>query len=355
VNVRPPVATTAGALQREHAAARAELATLGSALGGLCWVQGPGGNCSVKVGSALWVKASGTRFAAVANHGGHVRVPLALVCVALEGDADAERELFACTPRPSLETYFHGFGPRVVAHTHALGVLLYACSTAPFLARLADRVVAIPYVRPGRGIARAMRDVLDFPEQAAESVCILRSHGVVAYAESAARAIELTMRCDEEARANAERSGRLPPIEPIVEAYLADDEHSLDGGVYRALPRREAREVDPPRYLFPDAPVCSSVVLAPRLDDPRRAAAYALAESTRACVLVDPYGERIAVARSSEQLSQCCAVAAAHDWLEDALRSRGCAHYLPVDEPARILNLPSEQYRMRLAARADRS
>jgi hypothetical protein len=39
---------------------------------------------------------------------------------------------------------------------------------------------------------------------------------------------------------------------------------------------------------------------------------------------------------------------AAHDWLEDALAPRGLARYLPDDEPAKILDLPSEQYRLRL-------
>lgn len=336
-------------LARE-AAARADLATLGSALGGLRWVQGPGGNCSVKLGSTLWVKASGTRFAEVAQPGGHTKVPLALASTALEGDPTAERDLFGHTPRPSLETYFHVLGPRVVAHTHALGVLLYACSNEPFSARVDDGVVAIPYVRPGRGIALAVRDVLGEVE---ECVCIMRNHGVVVYAQSAERAIELTVRCDEQARASAERSGPLPAIEPLVEGYLAGVERVVEGGVYRALPVREARETDPPRYLFPDAPVCSSVVLAGRLDEPSSAAERALAEIRRACVLVAPNGERIAVAKSSAQLAQCCAVAAAHDWLEDALRTRGRAQYLPDDEPARILDLPSEQYRMQLAARGN--
>ena len=165
-----------------EAAALADLATLGSALGGLRWVQGPGGNCSVKLGSTLWVKASGTRFADVAEEGGHARVPLALANTALDGDPTAERELFAHTPRPSLETYFHVLGPRVVAHTHALGVLLYACSNEPFSARVEDGVVAIPYVRPGRGIALAVRDVLGEVE---ESVCIMRNHGVIASASCA--------------------------------------------------------------------------------------------------------------------------------------------------------------------------
>ena len=120
--------------------------------------------------------------------------------------------------------------------------------------------------------------------------------------------------------------------------------------MYRALPQREARESDPPRYLFPDAPVCASIVLVDSLADEPNAVARALAEVGRACVLVGPSGERIAVAGTAAQLHQTCEVAAAHDWLEDALRARGIANYLPVDEPAGILSLPSEQYRMRLAA-----
>ncbi len=110
-----------------------ELRTMGQALGGLEWVQGPGGNVSVKSDEGeLWVKASGKLLVDVAEEGGHVRVPLDLVTRALDGDAEADRELFARTPRPSLEAYFHALGPRVVAHTHALGGLLYACSNAPF-------------------------------------------------------------------------------------------------------------------------------------------------------------------------------------------------------------------------------
>ncbi|HEY6877453.1 MAG TPA: class II aldolase/adducin family protein [Polyangiales bacterium] len=323
-----------------------ELAAMGEALGGLLWVQGPGGNCSVKVGSELWVKASGTRFAEVASPAGHVKLPLELAKRALAGDADADREVFQRSPRPSLETYFHALGADVVAHTHALGVLLYACSNAP-LAEARKGYFEIPYVRPGRGIATTIEAA--FCEPGVDGlVCVLRNHGIVAYADTALAAVALTKSFDARAREAAEKAGPLAAFEPMVAAYLASPERTFEGGVFRSLPRREAPETNPPRYLFPDAAVCASIVLTDAIDDD--SAQRALSTIGRALVLVDPQGARIAVARTSTQLQQTCEVAAAHDWLEDALRARGSAHYLDADEPARILSLPSEQYRMQLAA-----
>jgi hypothetical protein len=56
------------------------------------------------------------------------------------------------------------------------------------------------------------------------------------------------------------------------------------------------------------------------------------------------------VAKTQAQLVQSVEVLAAHDWLEDVRAPRGLAEYLPEDAPARILDMPSEQYRIRLAA-----
>ncbi|WP_394821081.1 class II aldolase/adducin family protein [Pendulispora albinea] len=344
-----------------HTAAEAqnELALMGRALGGLRWVQGPGGNVSVKVDNGeLWVKASGKRLGEVAHEGGHARVPLDIATRALDGDAEADRDLFGRTPRPSLETYFHALGGRVVAHTHALGVLLYACSTSPYErvlgqgsgialpAELSSRVFSIPYVRPGRGIALAMRDVLGSAR--GEALIVLRSHGVVAMAETAARAIALTEMLDEAVR---HRFGSLPDIDALAPRYADSPVATVEGGVFRRLPPRVAREASPPRYLFPDAPVCASLVQVGALTDlpaVSALAARALAEWKRACILVDAEGRRAAVARSAAQLEHTCEVVAGHDWLEDALRAHGVAQYLDDDEPAGILSLPAEQYRIRL-------
>ena len=317
-----------------------ELAELASALGGAPWVQGPGGNASVKDGDQLWVKASGVRLAELALPHGHVRVPLATVRAALAGDEAADRALFAHTPRPSLETYFHALGARIVAHTHALGALLYACSSAPFVARPESNVFAVRYLRPGRGVARAIEE-----QRGDAQLCVLRSHGIIAYADSTREAIELSQRFDEQVRQQFCETGPLAPFE--LDAYFGGAQQALEHGVYRALPERC---VSAPRYLFPDACVCASVVLVPSLADPHGSAVRALQTLGRACVLVDPSGQRIAVAHGETQLQQTCELTAAHDWLEDALCARGQASYLPPEEASGIIGLPSEQYRIQLAA-----
>src|SRR5690349_21667092 len=100
--------------------ALADLIALGTALGDVAFAPGPGGNVSVKDDEALWIKASGVRLRDVGAPRGHARVARALVERALAGDATADAEMFAASPRPSLETYFHAAPARVVAHTHPI-------------------------------------------------------------------------------------------------------------------------------------------------------------------------------------------------------------------------------------------
>ena len=329
---------------------RDELATMGAALGGARWVQGPGGNVSVKTdGGELWVKASGARLADVAAPDGHARVLLATAAAAAAGDPAAEEALFAGRPRPSLETYFHALGGRVVAHTHAAGVLLMACSRGVDNPGFARAVVEVPYVRPGRGVALALRAAgADAP---GEGAFVLRSHGLVAFAADADRAVALTLRADELARAPF---GRLEPVESAVERYLSHgDARAAAGGFAQPVPARP--DAAAARYLFPDAAVCASVDLVPSLADPAGAAAAALARSTRARVLTTADGQRLCVAARARALRESIEVLAAHDWLQDALAARGAAAYLADDEPAAIVDMPAEQYRVALAASRGRA
>jgi ribulose-5-phosphate 4-epimerase/fuculose-1-phosphate aldolase len=310
-----------------------ELGSLGRELGALRWVQGPGGNVSIKADGELVVKASGVRLRDVAGGAGHARVPLDEARRALEGDAGADARLFARKPRPSLETYFHALDGRIVAHTHALGVLLYACSSRKG-PRPEGVTGEVAYARPGRGVALAMKDVL---VDAEEQAIVLLSHGVVVIAETAARAAALTLKIDDLVRA---RFGDLPALD--VAPYMVPA-CATEGGVFRPLPSRASS----PRYLFPDAVICASVLLVDSLRDAAPLAARSIAETGgRAHVLSDADGQRALVAKNETQLDQSAEVLAAHDWLEDALG--GQAEYLPKDEPLRLLDLPSEQYRIRL-------
>ena len=345
----PPEAAT-GHAPPDNAAidhALAELAALGSALGGLDWVQGPGGNVSVKTGSELWVKASGRRLADVAHAGGHSRVGLALANAALSGDAAADRELFAASPRPSLETYFHVLGARVVAHTHSVGSMWAGCSRS---ARVPTRihgapVHVVPYVPPGRNLALAIAQVVTDDR---ECLVLLRSHGLIAYADSAARAIELSSAFDNAVgwKALVRGSGlaavlaryRAAPVEPTVH-----------GKVTRRLPaHRYPSAVLRGQVLFPDAAVYGSLQL---VQDGRLASAALSIDSRRPLTLTTPDGERLLLARDPGALEFATELCATHDWLVDQLLSRNDAHFLSADDAAHIIGLPSEQYRMSLAVR----
>lgn len=316
-----------------------ELTTLGQRLGGVELAQGPGGNVSVKDRAVLYVKASGRRLRDLGQPGSFAQVPMTLATRALGGDADAERDVFGRTPRPSLETYFHALGARVVAHTHALGALLAACSTRPH-----GDALLVPYERPGAGLATAVAAVLGERD---EAVLILQSHGLLVYARDVDAAVERTLEADRACRA---RFGELPDFAAMVAALPAPA--ALPGGGFVcALPSRRPRS-DVARYLCPDAVVYASVLRVPTLGEVEALAAHALATLGRPVVLVADDGSRMHCARTSDELEQAREVALAHDWVEDALLQSGEANYLPDTEPAKIVAMPSEQYRLELTRKS---
>jgi ribulose-5-phosphate 4-epimerase/fuculose-1-phosphate aldolase len=322
--------------------AMGELAAMGRRLGGLEWVQGPGGNVSIKAGSELWVKASGKRLRDVAREDGFARVPLDVAGAALEGDAAADASLFAREPRPSMEAYFHALPARVVAHTHSLGSLLFGCAADTTGDLLGGLIRELPYIRPGRGIAVALREAWD--PNAQEQAFLLRSHGMVIFAPDAKRAIALSEQVNARAR---ERFPGLPPFEPLAASFVAAPASEVAGGWARRVARRSVE--GPPRYLFPDMAVYATALVVDRITDEKAQAAQGLRDLGRSLVIVDRDGARVVAARSRPQLDDACEILAAHDFVEAALGARGA--FLPGDEPGRIVQMPSEQYRMQLPSR----
>lgn len=317
-----------------------ELASIGAALGGADFVQGPGGNASIKSGDLLDVKASGSRLRDVSDPSARSRVSVALTRAALSGDAAAERALLAARPRPSLEVYFHALGPRAVVHTHPLGALLVACAAgrdAPSVPGAPLRVVA--YARPGAALAARVRDALgDHP---GDAVVLLRSHGLIVYARDASRAVSLTRAFDALCRA---RFGDPAPLDARVARYRSAAAREVPGGLALAVPSGPST---PERALFPDAAVFCPVLLVPSLQPLAEVAAAALAAAPRAAVLTDG-ARRVVVAPSARALDFAVEVLAAHDALEEALG--GDASPLPPDEARATANLPAERHRLLRAA-----
>lgn len=309
------------------------LRRIGEALGGAEWVQGPGGNVSVKEGATLFVKASGKRLRDLGTAGAHAEVPLDDARLALAGDSAADARTFSRTPRPSLETYFHTIGGAVVAHTHAIGALLAACSASARPAGL----LAVPYERPGRGLAVLVEKALS---GAREAAVLLEQHGLVVYAETVDDAIARTLEIDRALRAPF---GELASFAALVEAPFAVE--ATEGGVFTRLPDRRGSEG---RFLFPDAVVFASVGKVASLDDAANEAKNALAAFKRPVVLVAEDGTRVQCARNEDELAQAREVALSHDYVEDVLAPRGDARYLAPDEAPKIVGMPSEQYRLAL-------
>ncbi|MFO0608603.1 MAG: class II aldolase/adducin family protein [Polyangiales bacterium] len=318
-----------------------ELTRIGDELGGLDHVQGPGGNASVKDGDALVVKASGVRLRDLADPASRARVPLARVLEALDGDAAAEREVNAAQPRPSLEAYFHALGPRVVAHTHPLGALLVACASGREVPSVAGaRVVEVGYARPGRPLALLVRDALGTVGGA--TLVLLRAHGLIAYADSAAAAIVLTRAFDDACRA---RFGEATSVGERVARYRQQEARAVTGGLALPLPGRARSD----GALFPDAAVFCPEVAVASLGALDEVASQALSLAPRSAVLTD--GERRAlVAPSSRALDYALEVLAAHEVLAEALG--GDAAPLPDDEARAVASMPSELHRLARAASA---
>ncbi len=315
-------------------AVRDLLHELGTALGTPRWAQGPGGNISIKADGVLWVKASGKRLLDVASSDGHSRVDLAEAARALAGDAGADVRVFAAVPRPSLETYFHALGPSVVAHTHPVSVLLAACAT-----KLPSELglTVVPYERPGKGLALAVARAR-VGKDASQAV-LLASHGLLVYAGSTAEAIGTSQEIA--ARSLAMFDVSLATFDAQLASYMAAEPVALLGGFAQALPARAHGD----RYLFPDAVVYASIARVADIDR----LPVSLAAIGRPVVAVDGTNRRVAFAHTRVSLMACVEVLAAHDWVEDVLTARGVASYLPEDEPAKILDLPSEKYRMTLS------
>ena len=100
--------------------------------------------------------------------------------------------LDSAAPNPSVETLFHAFLPhKFVDHTHANAVL--ALTDQPDGEALAREVygargVVVPYIMPGFGLAKAMKDAFD-KNPKVEGLILLK-HGIFSMGETAREAYE---------------------------------------------------------------------------------------------------------------------------------------------------------------------
>jgi rhamnose utilization protein RhaD (predicted bifunctional aldolase and dehydrogenase) len=195
-----------------------ELIRLSRAAGGdPDWVQGGGGNTSVKSADAavrsasMWVKTSGTTLSEMDEARGWAELDLAAARAIVEDEAAAvaamaprEREeavlarLVKATRRPagmrpSVESSLHAQLDRVVLHSHPVHLTAFLCARdsrsawPDLLGELADATLYVPYVDPGFTLAANLRDELAARARAGLArprIVLLENHGLFVAADS---------------------------------------------------------------------------------------------------------------------------------------------------------------------------
>jgi rhamnulose-1-phosphate aldolase/alcohol dehydrogenase len=178
-----------------------------------------GGNTSAKADEIdfrgrrariLWVKGSGSDLATVTEAsftGLYMDDVLPLLERERMSDTEMVDYLAHCfyepgRPRPSIETFLHGFLPFThVDHTHADATNYFACATdGEALARdcFGDDLIWIPYRRPGFGLARQVALALRAKPNA--KLVILAKHGLITWGETDEACYASTLTTIERAR-----------------------------------------------------------------------------------------------------------------------------------------------------------
>jgi rhamnose utilization protein RhaD (predicted bifunctional aldolase and dehydrogenase)/NAD(P)-dependent dehydrogenase (short-subunit alcohol dehydrogenase family) len=201
-------------------------------------VQPGGGNTSIKVGEALWVKGSGTDLRTIGREG-FTRLSLprleALRHAEAMSDAEMMRFMASCMladgPAPSVETPLHSLLPqRVVAHTHDVATMSLTNVGHGTAERLVGElfeggIVYGPYTRPGFPLARTVCEMVDRMPAGAIGLA-LAHHGLVVWGDDA-----------------SECHARLAQVVGRMEEYLATARRGrrLLGEARGALPSAEQR------------------------------------------------------------------------------------------------------------------
>jgi len=203
-----------------------------------------GGNTSAKADEVdfrgrharvLWVKGSGSDLASVTEAsftGLYLDDVLPLLERERMSDTEMVEYLAHCfyepsRPRPSIETFLHGFLPFPhIDHTHADATNYFACAAdGEALARdcFGDDLIWIPYRRPGFALAREVALALRAKPQA--RLVILAKHGLITWGETDESCYASTIDTIAQARA-------------FVEARIAQIDRPIFGG-FRFTPLAE--------------------------------------------------------------------------------------------------------------------
>ena len=208
----------------------------------------------------LWVKGSGSDLATVSEAsftGLFLEDLLPLLERERMSDSDMVNYLAHCfyepgRPRPSIETLLHGFLPFAhIDHTHADAANYFACAAdGEKLARdcFGDKLIWIPYRRPGFGLAREVALAVRAQPQA--TLVILAKHGLITWGDTDEDCYSSTLTTIAQAQKYVEariaRSDRVAFGKPRSTILASEERHSIAAQVapiLRGLVSVEKRQI----------------------------------------------------------------------------------------------------------------
>ena len=215
-----------------------------------------GGNTSVKsthidhfgnTQDIIWVKASGFDLASMGPEG-FTALDLArlLKCATLESMSDPDMvnevlcaRLDAKAAGASIEAIAHALIPfKYVDHSHADAILTISNSpngSKKFKEIFGDRVLILPYIKPGFDLAKQFNDVIDSNDLSNWEAIILEHHGIFTYSDVARDSYDKMIRIVDEAEKwlqdvyGSPDKVALESMEPVAVAEIRSQVSHLAG------------------------------------------------------------------------------------------------------------------------------
>lgn len=299
------------------------------------YIQGPGGNTSIKDTEVMWIKASGMELADAVRSEIFVAVDRKAAAAEARGAGDGTCKAAVLDPavglRPSIEATFHAvLDWRVVAHTHSVAALAHLIS--PVGREVAQTLlndlqpVFVPYAKPGRPLTAAILERI----RPGSRLILLENHGLIVCGETTSETEDLMQRVEERLhREPVEVDPSSPVDDPLPGFEWAGKENWLARDT-AALARITAGSYYPDHVVFLGAGL-------PTVDN----------EDQPPVILVPGKGIQIRTSATTAQraMLRC---------LSDVLRRvPGAWPLAPIGQvaEAELLNWDAEKYRQWLAAK----
>ncbi|AZT91048.1 class II aldolase [Caldicellulosiruptor changbaiensis] len=202
------------------------------------YVQGGGGNISVKLDSTLMaIKASGFRLSQVTKQEGYVIVDYSKIKnyydnVDTSGGYDFEKESVDVAIksivwptenvlRPSVEVGFHSVLDKYVIHSHSVYANILACSyegkeiVQKVLSEEGINLIWIPYINPGFWLTLEIKkriSTLDEKDKEKSKILIMENHGLIISSNVYKEALEIHEKVNNLIKKRLGIKGRYPTV-----------------------------------------------------------------------------------------------------------------------------------------------